>query len=134
MSEELIHRYYAAFNAGDFEAILACLTDDVAHDVNEGGRRIGKAAFAAFLAHMARCYAERLDDIVVMPSADGTRAAAEFVVHGRYLATDDGLPEARGQAYTLKAGTFFTLRDGLIARVTTYYNLKDWMAQVTKGG
>ena len=59
------------------------------------------------------------------------RAAAEFVVNGVYLQTDDGLPEARGQTYVLPAGTFFTLRDGRIQRVTTYYNLADWIAQVS---
>ena len=79
---------------------------------------------------MARCYREHLADIVVMANDAGTRAAAEFVVHGTYIATDDGLPEARGQSYVLPAGTFFTLRGGRIARVTTYYNLADWVRQV----
>lgn len=68
-----------------------------------------------------------------MVAADGARAAAEFVVQGRYLATDEGLPAATGQAYTLPAGSFFAIREGLIARVTTYYNLQDWLAQVDGG-
>lgn len=134
MSEALIRRYYAAFNAGDAAGMLDCLADDVAHDVNQGGRRVGKEAFAAFSAHMARCYAEELRDIVVMVSADGSRAAAEFTVHGRYQASDEGLPEATGQTYVLPAGTFFAIRDGRIARVTTYYNLQDWIAQVVGHG
>ena len=62
---------------------------------------------------------------------DGARAAAEFNVHGTYKATDSGLPEAKGQTYVLPAGTFFAIRDGKIARVTTYYNLTDWIAQVS---
>jgi steroid delta-isomerase-like uncharacterized protein len=53
------------------------------------------------------------------------------VIHGTYLATQDGLPEARGQAYVLPVGSFFTLRDGLIARVSTHYNLADWIRQVS---
>jgi steroid delta-isomerase-like uncharacterized protein len=130
----LIRRYYAAFNAGDVAAMLGCLAEDVAHDVNQGARREGKAAFRSFCQHMARCYAETLDDIVVMVAADGCRAAAEFVVHGAYLATDDGLPEARGQTYVLPAGAFFAVQDGLISRVTTYYNLEDWLAQVGARG
>jgi steroid delta-isomerase-like uncharacterized protein len=127
----LIHRYYDAFNAKDWEAMLACLTDDVRHDVNEGGARHGKAKFHEFLAHMARCYDERLTDIVVMVDASGTRAAAEFVVNGTYLATDTGLPPARGQTYRLPAGAFFDVREGRIARVTTYYNLQAWIRQVS---
>ncbi|MEK0085070.1 nuclear transport factor 2 family protein [Benzoatithermus flavus] len=130
MSIETINAYYAAFNRGDREGMLALLTDDVVHDINQGGREIGKEAFRRFLAHMDRCYREELTDIVVMASPDGRRAAAEFIVNGTYLSTDEGLPPANGQTYRLPAGTFFELRDGKIARVTTYYNLKDWIAQV----
>lgn len=126
----LIERYYAAFNAGDSAAMLDCLTEDVAHDINQGGRQSGKAAFRDFLAHMDRCYRERLTDIVVMTSPDGDRAAAEFVVHGEYLADDEGLPSASGQSYVLPAGAFFEVRGDLISRVSVHYNLADWIAQV----
>lgn len=126
----MLERYYDAFNRGDREAMLACLTDGVAHDINQGGRQTGKAAFRAFLAHMGRCYGEQLTDIALMANDAGTRAAAEFTVHGRYLADDEGLPPARGQSYVLPAGAFFELEDGLIARVSVYYNLADWIAQV----
>jgi steroid delta-isomerase-like uncharacterized protein len=129
-TEELVRRYYAAFNAQDTAGMLACLSDDVIHDVNQGERRKGKSLFAAFMAHMNRCYREELRDFAIMSSADGVRGAAEFVVHGKYLATDEGLPPARGQGYVLPAGTFFEVKNGQIARVTTSYNLKDWMAQV----
>jgi steroid delta-isomerase-like uncharacterized protein len=127
---DLLTRYYAAFNAGDWQGMLDCLDDGVIHDINQGGRQIGKAAFAAFLAHMERCYRERLDGIVLMASDDGTRASAEFTVHGEYLATDDGLPEAAGQTYVLPAGAFFSIAGERITRVTVYYNLTDWTAQV----
>lgn len=124
--------YYAAFNAGDIGAMLDTLHDDFAHHVNEGAMRLGKAAFADFCAHMSEIYREELRDMVVMANDDGTRGAAEFVVHGQYLKTDPGLPEARGQRYVLPAGGFFTLKDGKITRVTTYYNLNDWIAQVSR--
>jgi steroid delta-isomerase-like uncharacterized protein len=126
----LIQRYYRAFNAGDGEDMLSCLAEDVAHDVNQGARRTGKAAFRAFAAHMERCYAEQLENIAVMATADGARAAAEFDVLGTYIETDEGLPPASGQTYRLPAGAFFEVRDGLIARVTTYYNLAAWLKQI----
>lgn len=131
MSRAIIDAYYAAFNAGDTDAMIACLTSDVAHHVNEGAVRVGTDRFRAFCAHMSHCYRERLTDIVVMTSPDGTRAAAEFIVNGTYLATDEGLPEARGQTYVLPAGAFFSLEGGKISRVVTYYNLADWVAQVS---
>ena len=128
---QIVKRYFDAFNAGDVDGMLACLTNDVAHHVNEGDVRRGKDLFAAFCTHMNRCYNEQLTDMVVLTSADGSRAAAESVVNGTYLQTDAGLPEASGQAYRLPAGSFFDLRDGKIARVTTYYNLADWIRQVS---
>jgi steroid delta-isomerase-like uncharacterized protein len=127
---ELLGRYYAAFAASDAEGMLACLTDDVAHDVNQGERQVGKDAFATFLGHMDTSYSETLEDMVLMASDDGARGAAEFVVHGKYLVTDPGLPKAVGQAYVLPAGAFFEVRGGLISRVTVYYNLEDWIRQV----
>lgn len=126
----LIRRYFDAFNAGDGDGMIACLTADVIHDVNQGERRHGLDRFRAFNARMSHHYKERLEDVVVMVSRDGARAAAEFNVHGVYLNTDEGLPAAKGQTYVLPAGTFFAIRDGKIARVTTYYNLTDWITQV----
>ena len=129
-SIELVLGYYDAFNRGDRQGMLALLAEDVVHDLNEGRRETGKAAFAAFQERMARCYREQLRDVVVMASPDGARAAAEYIVHGEYLVADDGLPPANGQKYVLPGGAFFDIRDGLIARVTNYYNLEDWLAQV----
>jgi steroid delta-isomerase-like uncharacterized protein len=126
----LVRRYYDAFNRADWPGMLDCLAEDVVHDANQGGRSTGKPAFSRFLAHMERCYREELRDVVVMASADGARAAAEFVVHGRYLSTDEGLPEAKGQTYVLPAGAFLEVKEDRIARVTTYYNLQGWLRQV----
>jgi len=128
---ETVRAYYDAFNAQDMERFFALLTDDVVHDINQGERQVGKQAFATFMQHMNRCYREALTDIVVMANEDGTRAAAEFIVNGEYLATDEGLPEANGQTYRLPAGAFFEIRDGKVARVSNYYSLPDWIAQVS---
>lgn len=131
MNRDVIERYFAAFNAGDKAGMLAELSDDVAHHVNEGQIRTGKALFGEFCDHMSRCYRENLTDMVIFTTHDGARAAAEYVVNGTYLQTDDGLPPARGQTYRLPAGSFFDLTGDKITRVTTYYNLADWMAQVS---
>ena len=127
---DLLRRYYAAFNSGDRETFLGLLTDDVAHAINQGGTEIGRDAFRAFMERMDRCYRERIEDLVILVDDSGTRAAAEFTVHGTYLESDEGLPPARGQTYVLPAGAFFTLRDGRVARVSMSYNLADWIRQV----
>src|SRR5690606_9567951 len=97
---------------------------------NQGGRERGRAAFRAFLDRMAGSYGEQVRDVVVMTTEDGSRAGAEFIVEGEYLADDPGLPRARGQRYVLPGGAFFDISDGRICRVTNYYNLADWLRQV----
>jgi steroid delta-isomerase-like uncharacterized protein len=131
-SQALIEKYYAAFNAGDMDTFLSLLTEDVVHDINQGPREVGKEAFRAFMDRMNKNYQEQLVDMVIMTSEDGTRAAAEFVVLGEYRVTDEGLPPATGQKYRLPAGAFFEIRAGKVARVTNYYNLQDWIAQVSR--
>jgi steroid delta-isomerase-like uncharacterized protein len=102
-------------------------TSTKVRDVPEG------ASFAEFCRHMANCYREDLEDVVIMATSDGTRASAEFCVSGICRATDGGLPPARGQVYRLPAGTFFAVRNGRICRVSTDYNLADWLTQVRDG-
>jgi len=126
----VLNDYYAAFNRGEWSAFLDLMTDDVIHDINQGGREQGRDAFRTFMDRMNRCYAEQIEDNVVMADASGTCAAVEFTVVGQYLNTDAGLPEASGQRYRLPGGAFFELRDGQVARVSNYYNLQDWLRQV----
>ena len=126
----LIHRYYAAFNSGDMQGFLSLLTDDVVHDINQSGREVGRQTFTAFMQRMNSSYREQIVDITVFASVDGKRAAAEFTVRGEYLKTDEGLPPATGQKYTLPAGAFFDVRNGKVARISNYYNLQDWLKQV----
>jgi steroid delta-isomerase-like uncharacterized protein len=127
---QLLSSYYASFNAGDTDAMLALMAEDVVHDINQGGSETGVEAFREFFVRMNRCYRETVSDLQVFANENGTRAAAELIVHGTYLATDDGLPEACGQTYDLLAGAFFTIENQRIKRVTMYYNLQDWLEQV----
>ena len=127
---QLLRDYYDAFNRQDMDAFLDMLTEDVIHDVNQGDREVGKAAFSTFMDRMNAHYKEQIVDIAIMTNDEGDRAAVEFTVLGEYLSTDEGLPEASGQTYRLPAGAFFVIRDGKVARISNYYNLEDWTAQV----
>ena len=127
----LIERYFEAFNASDYTAMEELLHDDVVHDINQGSREIGSDAFRRFNGQMARYYRETLRDIEVMVAPGGGRAAAEFTVDGTYVETASGMPPANGQSYALNAGIFFEIDDEKITRVTTYYNVEAWKAQVS---
>lgn len=127
----VIEQYYANFNAANYEGMLGLLSEDVLHEPSQGDPRKGKALFRGFLQHMENCYKEEVLDPVIMVSADGTRAAAEFMLNGSYLKTDSDLPPARGQQYRLRVGAFFELADGRITRVSNHYNLQDWVRQIS---
>ena len=43
-AKETIRAYYDAFNRQDMEAFFDLLHDDVIHDINQGGRQVGKDA------------------------------------------------------------------------------------------
>lgn len=131
-TKELITAYYSAFNRNDMDSFLSLLTADVRHDINQGKRESGKDAFRDFMAIMNEHYEEKAVDIVVMASDDGRRASAEFYIEGVYKKTQKGLPPAKGQKYRLPVGAFFEVIEGKISRVTNYYNLQDWIDQVSK--
>ncbi|AKD58126.1 ketosteroid isomerase-related protein [Spirosoma radiotolerans] len=127
---DTVSTYYTAFNNKEWETMLSLLHPDVRHDSNQGSTRTGKEVFRQFLQHMDDCYDETLTDIVIMTEPTGSRVACEFVVNGVYKKTDGDLPAATGQTYVLPAGSFLEVIDGLITRVTTYYNLPLWESLV----
>ena len=129
---ELVLSYYDAMNRHDPAGVMSLLAEDVVHELNQGPREVGRAAFAAFLERIEGCYRERLTDIVVLASPDGQRAAAEYMVHGEYVADDIGMPPACGQRYQMPGAAFFELRDGRIRRVSDHYNLQEWFSQVAQ--
>lgn len=118
-TRDAIARAFAAFNASDLDGLTSCFTEDVAHDMPGGGREIGRDRLRWRLAEMARHFRAEAADIAIMTAPGGFRAAAEFTLRGTYLATLEGFPAARGQAFRLSAGVFLDVEDdGLISRIT----------------
>ncbi|EKF17986.1 ketosteroid isomerase-related protein [Nitratireductor pacificus] len=132
MSEQetlaLVKRFLEALNAHDHAAVLALTSEDVAHDPFDAAREIGHEKLRWRLGLATRHFDEELADIAVMVGDGGVRAAAEFTVRGKYLATAQGMPEARGQSYALPGAMVFEVDDGLITRVSMYRNPVQWRA------
>lgn len=129
--KNIVQAYFDAFNQSDIEGLLALLHEDVVHDINEGERQIGKQAFREFYAQAIGSFDEIRSDIAIMSSENSARAAAEFTKRGTFSGTIDGLPPANGQSYSLQAGIFFEFDDGLIARVTGYFNKAELIRQLS---
>jgi steroid delta-isomerase-like uncharacterized protein len=129
-ARRLIEAYFSALNAGDWKAVLDLVREDVIHDVNEGGREIGRNAFREFLRRTDRHCREEFGDLEIMVSPSGRRAAAEFMVRGILLAPPESLQGKAGRKYELALGAFFEIEEGLIARITTYCNTAAWLARI----
>lgn len=127
----LIQNYYDAFNEKDLKKFLNLLSDDVIHDINQGPSEIGKPAFEHFMQRMNEKYHETIHDLVILTSNDGHYASAKFHVSGNYIKSDEGFPPATGQPYLLSAGAFFEVENKKITRVTNYYNVDEWLKQIS---
>jgi steroid delta-isomerase-like uncharacterized protein len=129
---DIVKKYYEAFNRQDWEGMLALVHPDIRHEPNQGEPRLGKDKFREFMSQMDVSYAEQLTKMVFMTQPDGNQVAVEFVVQGTYKQAEEGLPAAHGQRYELPAAAFLDVTDGLISRVTTYYNLPLWIRLVSE--
>ena len=129
---DLKRRCDGAGNGREWAGRLGLGDENGPQGVKQGGRGAGRARCAGFLECMNVSNSEQLKSIVGMANEKGDRAAAEYVVHGVYKATDEGLPLAQGQAYVLPGGAFFDVAHGKITRVSNYYNLEDWLGQVRR--
>lgn len=127
-----IKSYYHAFNTGQDESLFALMDDKIVHEVNQGPAEVGVVKFRQFMEHMRNCYDEKVYDLIIFSDDKAGRASAEFFVKGIYVKTDPPLPPANGQPYDLRVGAFFELDKGKITRMTTYYNLQDWLKMVKK--
>lgn len=121
----LVERLLQAFNASDHEGMLACLSEDVAHDFPGRERKIGRDSFRWRLAEITRHFRTQIADAAIMTAPGGVRAAAEFTVRGAYLSTLEGFPEAHEQSLRFPAGIFLDIDDhGLISRLTICFDPK----------
>lgn len=108
-SKELVRRYYAACNAGDFAAIFACLHPDCIHHSRlsehpkDGVAFTFHATFAAF---------ENLHWTIEELIAEGERVATLVLIEGTHVGDCLGAPRT-GRRIRVHSVDVATVRDGL---------------------
>lgn len=130
-SLKIVQQYYAAFNAKNWQGMLALVAPEIRHEPNQGEVRIGIQKFTEFLGMMDTSYEETLTDLVFFTDSSGQRVAVEFTVNGIYKQGEAGSPKAHGQSYQIPAAAFVEVAKDKIIRVTTYYNLPLWISLVS---
>ena len=122
-TQELVSRYYAAFNRGDWETMLALLHEDVAHDLNQGPRECGSETFRGFLARMNRCYREQLaEDEEVVQSEQKRLELAQLRYEGGVASYSDVL-DAQRYLFSAQLSAVQTRNNLLNASVQLYKSL-----------
>ncbi len=128
---EIAKQYYDAFNKQNWQGMIALVDPDITHEPNQGEVRKGIELFREFLQMMDESYEETLTDMVFLTEPSETRVALEFTVNGIYKKGEEGFPVANGQKYVLSAAAFLEIKNQKITRVTTYYNLPQWIKLVS---
>ncbi|MEM0899209.1 MAG: nuclear transport factor 2 family protein [Pseudomonadota bacterium] len=131
-TNDVVNTYFAAFDQSDFEKITSILIEDVVFDPALGDRILGASAVRDHFLKMAQYFDETTGDHVIFADDNGSRAAVEFTLRGRYQATFEGFPAASNQSYSVSAGAFFELDTdrAKIARATIYLNQSGLLAQL----
>ena len=128
---DIVKQYYNHFNSQNWQGMLDLVSDDIQHYPNEGKLRAGKVLFTEFLQSMDTAYEEQLSEMTFYTAEDVSKVAAQFTVSGIYKIGDEGFPVAHGQKYVLPAAAFLEVENEKIIKVTTYYNLQEWIELVS---
>ncbi len=104
-----VERYMEAFAASDHETVLSCLTDDVRWEVPGTFELTGKASFQAEMSNPG---------FVGQPAITVTR----LIEDGDVVVGEGTVVTQRqdGEALHLRFCDVFEMRDGKIARLTSY--------------
>ncbi|WP_308915264.1 nuclear transport factor 2 family protein [Jannaschia sp. LMIT008] len=128
--DDAVAQLAQAWASGDGDGVIDSVTPDVVHNVSQGRTQVGVERLADYLRDLARTRRERWKDVVILDGPPG-RHAIEFTIYGSYLRSIHGLPVANGQSYVLPAGMFLTARDGLVGRISMFWNQAEWLRQIT---
>ena len=125
----LLDAYYAAINALDADAVASVFTEDGEYLDRALDRRVrGHQELRAFVAEIATASPDfHVQPHRVQITLHG--AAVELTMSGTHRASMAGIP-ATGRAYSVVFASFFTFREGLVARKVDYFNLAAVLIQL----
>lgn len=131
LANKLVQNYYDAIAAKDLSLFLELLTDDVVHEINQGLVEKGKALFKTFMEKQFSCGDQHIQNLIVFSSPDGKYATSRFTCSGKYTKSESGYPLATGQFWEIPVVSYFEIRENQFSHVAVYYNLADWINQVS---
>lgn len=117
----IVRAAYAAFAAGDIDAAVANLADDVVWveplQFPNGGRHLGRDAVHDYLQRSRAMWAQLTSSVVIHQIGD--RLVAIHSVHGRL---------ADGSEHSNTVGDVFTFDAGQVVEMTAYVDAQEALA------
>ncbi len=117
--EDLLRRYYAAYNRGDEAALRACLAPDVAIVPAAGmAEQVGVEPYLAVYRRSRALFEDIMEPREMAQDADGVRVDLVNRLTARADVADFfGLTLARGETLTLRLDARYRVADGRIAAI-----------------
>ena len=125
---EVVRRYFDGLNAGDVDAVVACVADDFVNEHTSalGQSLKGRDAYAAklpvFLGQFQQLHYELEDTI-----EDGTRVAVPYTMSFRWTA-----PDGSEFPVSIRGMFRFVTENGLIAHRTDYWDSAEFLRQTSR--
>ena len=117
--EDLLRRYYAAYNRGDEAALRACLAPEVAIVAAAGmAEQVGVEPYLAVYRRSRALFEDIMEPREMAQDADGVRVDLVNRLTARADVADFfGLALARGETLTLRLDARYRVADGRIAAI-----------------
>lgn len=116
---------FAAFNARDWDNLLALVHPECILEVGSHARRTGSTGAREIIAYYEQFYEMRF--ISYRHFISGHRTSTEAMMRVRYVATEPGLPKARGQVCDVPFACFGEVRGGRYTRIRMIFSFVEWI-------
>ncbi len=114
-------RYFDAWNTRDAEAILAALTEDGTYEDPTTRGPIPGDALRAYVTGLWSSFPDLSFEEVSLGEAGPDLVAGQWIMRGTNTGSMMGLPPT-GKSVTLRGADFLSVRDGLVHKVTGYFD------------
>ncbi|MBV7410747.1 nuclear transport factor 2 family protein [Maritimibacter sp. DP1N21-5] len=116
---------FAAFNAKDWDNVLAHVDPQCVLEIGPNNTLTGTAGAREIISYYLKFYEMRF--ISYHHFIDGNRSSTDATMRVKYLATEPGMPEARGQTADVPFACFGEVRNGKYTRIRMIFSFVDWL-------
>ena len=116
---------FAAFNARDWDNVLALVDPECVLEIGSNARMTGVTGAREIIGFYEQFYEMRFVSYRHFVAAH--RSSTEAMMRVKYIATEPGMPEARGQVCDVPFACFGEVRGGRYTRIRMIFSFVEWI-------